>query len=35
LKGIVEGVKEGDKVVVKGQHSIKDRSTVKVIEGGG
>jgi RND family efflux transporter MFP subunit len=32
---VLRGLKEGDKVVVKGQYSIKDRSTVKVIEGGG
>ncbi len=30
---IVEGVKEGDKIVVRGQESLKDRSTVRIIEG--
>jgi len=31
---IVEGVKDGDKIVVRGQESLKDRSTVRIIEGG-
>jgi len=31
---ILEGVSEGDQVVVRGQESIRDRSTVRVIEGG-
>ncbi len=31
---IVEGVKEGDKVVIRGQESLKDRSTVRIVEGG-
>jgi HlyD family secretion protein len=31
---IVEGVKEGDKIVVRGQESLRDRSTIRVIEGG-
>ncbi|MDI6761548.1 MAG: efflux RND transporter periplasmic adaptor subunit [Thermodesulfobacteriota bacterium] len=30
---ILEGVSEGDQVIVKGQELIKDRSTVRVIEG--
>ncbi len=30
---VLKGLKEGEKVVVKGQYSIKDRSTVEVIEG--
>ncbi len=30
---IVEGVKEGDRVIVKGQELIRDRSTVRVVEG--
>lgn len=33
LVEIVEGVKEGDKVVVRGQESLKDRTTVRIIEG--
>ena len=33
LVEIVEGVKDGDKVVVRGQESLKDRSTVRIIEG--
>jgi multidrug efflux pump subunit AcrA (membrane-fusion protein) len=31
---IVEGVKEGDKIVVRGQESLRDRSTIRIIEGG-
>jgi len=31
---VVEGLREGDQVIIKGQGSIKDRSTVRVIEGG-
>ena len=30
---IVEGVKDGDKIVVRGQESLRDRSTVRVVEG--
>ena len=30
---IVEGVKDGDKIVVRGQESLRDRSTIRVIEG--
>ena len=30
---IVEGVKDGDKIVVRGQESLKDRSTIRIIEG--
>jgi HlyD family secretion protein len=30
---ILEGASEGDQVIVKGQELIKDRSTVRVIEG--
>jgi HlyD family secretion protein len=30
---IVEGVKDGEKIVVRGQESLKDRSTVRIIEG--
>jgi len=30
---IVEGVKDGDKIVVRGQESLRDRSMVRVIEG--
>jgi HlyD family secretion protein len=30
---IVEGVKEGDKIVVRGQESLRDRSTIRVVEG--
>jgi len=30
---VVEGLRDGDKVVVKGQESLKDRSTIRVIEG--
>ena len=30
---VVEGLKDGDKVVVKGQESLRDRSTIRVIEG--
>ncbi len=33
LVEILEGVSEGDQVVVKGQEFIKDRSTVRVVEG--
>jgi membrane fusion protein (multidrug efflux system) len=31
---VIEGVSEGDQVVVRGQESLKDRSTVRIIEGG-
>jgi len=31
---VLEGVSEGDQVVVRGQEMLKDRSTVRVIEGG-
>jgi multidrug efflux pump subunit AcrA (membrane-fusion protein) len=31
---IVEGVKEGDKIVIRGQESLKDRSTIRIVEGG-
>jgi HlyD family secretion protein len=31
---IVEGVKDGDKIVVRGQESLKDRSTIRIVEGG-
>ena len=31
---VLEGVSEGDQVVVRGQESLKDRSAVRVIEGG-
>ena len=31
---VLEGLKEGEKVIIKGQGSIKDRSPVRVIEGG-
>jgi len=30
---IVEGVKDGEKIVVRGQESLKDRTTVRIIEG--
>ncbi len=30
---IVEGVKEGDKIVVRGQESLRDRSAVRIVEG--
>jgi len=30
---VVEGLKDGDKVVVKGQGSLRDRSTILVVEG--
>ena len=30
---VIEGLKDGDKVVVRGQGSIRDRSTVRVVEG--
>ena len=30
---IVEGLKDGDKVVVRGQDSLRDRSTIRVVEG--
>jgi HlyD family secretion protein len=30
---IVEGVKDGDKIVVRGQESLRDRSTIRVVEG--
>ncbi|MFB3883919.1 MAG: efflux RND transporter periplasmic adaptor subunit [Thermodesulfobacteriota bacterium] len=33
LVEVIEGLKEGDKVVVRGQQSIKDRSTIRVVEG--
>ena len=31
---IVEGVKDGDKVVVRGQESLRDLSTIRIVEGG-
>lgn len=31
---VVEGVKDGDKIVVRGQESLRDRSTVRSVEGG-
>ena len=31
---VLEGLKEGDRVIIKGQESIKDRSKVRVVEGG-
>jgi HlyD family secretion protein len=31
---IVEGVNEGDKIVVRGQESLRDRSTIRIVEGG-
>lgn len=31
---IVEGVKDGDKIVVRGQESLRDRSTIRIVEGG-
>ena len=31
---VVEGVKDGDKIVVRGQESLRDRSTVRLVEGG-
>ena len=31
---IVEGVKEGDKIVIRGQESLRDRSTIRIVEGG-
>jgi HlyD family secretion protein len=30
---VVEGVKDGDKIVVRGQESLRDRSTIRVVEG--
>ena len=30
---VVEGLKDGDKVVVRGQESLRDRSTIRVVEG--
>jgi multidrug efflux pump subunit AcrA (membrane-fusion protein) len=30
---VVEGLKDGEKVVVKGQASLTDRSTIRVVEG--
>ncbi len=30
---VVEGLKDGDKIVVKGQGSLRDRSTIRVVEG--
>jgi membrane fusion protein (multidrug efflux system) len=33
LVEVLEGVSEGDSVVVRGQESLKDRSIVRVIEG--
>jgi membrane fusion protein (multidrug efflux system) len=30
---VVEGLKDGDKVIVRGQESLRDRSTVRVVEG--
>ena len=31
---VLEGLKEGDRVIIKGQGSVKDRSIVRVVEGG-
>lgn len=31
---VVKGLKDGDKIVVRGQESLRDRSTIRVIEGG-
>lgn len=31
---VLQGINEGDRVVIKGQGSLKDRSAVRVIEGG-
>jgi HlyD family secretion protein len=31
---IVEGVKDGDKIVIRGQESLRDRSVIRVVEGG-
>ena len=31
---IVEGVKEGDKIVIRGQESLRDLSTIRIVEGG-
>jgi len=31
---IIEGVKEEDKVVIRGQESLRDRSTIRIVEGG-
>jgi multidrug efflux pump subunit AcrA (membrane-fusion protein) len=30
---VIEGLKDGDRVVVRGQESIRDRSTIRVVEG--
>jgi RND family efflux transporter MFP subunit len=31
---VTEGLKEGDRVIIRGQLSVKDRSPVKIVEGG-
>ncbi len=31
---VLEGVQEGDRIIIKGQGSVKDRSAVRVVEGG-
>ena len=31
---IIEGMKEEDKVVIRGQESLRDRSTIRIVEGG-
>jgi multidrug efflux pump subunit AcrA (membrane-fusion protein) len=30
---VVEGLDDGDKIVVKGQGSLRDRATIRVVEG--
>jgi multidrug efflux pump subunit AcrA (membrane-fusion protein) len=30
---VIEGLKDGDKIVVRGQESLRDRSTIRVVEG--
>ena len=30
---VVEGLKDGDKIVVKGQGSLRDQSVIRVVEG--
>jgi multidrug efflux pump subunit AcrA (membrane-fusion protein) len=30
---VVEGLKDGDKIVVKGQGSLRDQATIRVVEG--
>jgi HlyD family secretion protein len=31
---VLEGLREGDRIIIKGQGSVKDRATVRVVEGG-